>query len=240
MWKNQGDELQFVPVARVSEIIDVVWKPGTPTYRRGQYIEPCKLEFEKGIVKLDMIDKAQLLLEGPCDFMVMDTMHSFCIKGRASVTILSGGKGFEIKTPLARYIDQGTKFYLDVQDVKDELTVIEGSVDHVPFTGNPERLMQGNARRILLAKTIETISVEPNRFLDDNRFLQKLEQASAVVLATRQEGSQRYNDDPNLLVRFDFDTTDGKTAVNRSNRGRNLIPNAVIHAGKVDEVSFTD
>ena len=128
------------PPARLSRSAGArFYGPAADVFRPGQ-----EYALVAGTVELAFTSGALVLLEAPAAFEVRDGLRMTLKYGRGSVQVDERSKGFTVDTPVAKVVDRGTRFALDVGEGGDtEVHVLEGAAD----IGNVQ-LTRGDARRI--------------------------------------------------------------------------------------------
>jgi hypothetical protein len=112
-----------------------------------------------GTIEVAFRSGALVLLEAPAAFEVSDPLRMTLKYGRGSVQVDERSKGFTIDTPLAKVVDRGTRFALDVgEGGETEVHVIEGAADLGAL-----HLTRGEARRVGPQGTSE-IAFNTDRF----------------------------------------------------------------------------
>lgn len=117
-------------VATVTQLAEVAWSEGAPIFVPGQPLAPeSRIRFESGLAKLTFECGAEVVLEGPCDFMVRDAMVGVLHQGKITANVPRRAFAFAILSPGVDFIDVGTSFGLSVDDTgNSELHVFEGEV----------------------------------------------------------------------------------------------------------------
>ena len=77
--------------------------------------EGDRIELESGIVKLTYNCGAELLLEGPCRFVVVDAMQGKLCRGKLTADVPPRAFGFGVVCPNTDIIDLGTSFGIAVE-----------------------------------------------------------------------------------------------------------------------------
>ncbi|MDD3587549.1 MAG: hypothetical protein PHQ75_10245, partial [Thermoguttaceae bacterium] len=223
---QKGDEFQ--PVAVVEETIDAKWEPGQPILKRGQATGPNRVALRSGLVKLRYAHGAEIVLEGPGEYVLTSETALWCDRGQISATIPPGAIGYEVSTPYARFIDRGTEFAIAVSESFSRLDVVRGKVDvswapELPRSG----FTTGMAVQVDKASQIKQVSGEPGRYVDRVRFEKRLDD---FVLRETQElnrREERLRGDPNLAARFVL--SDPATGTIPNTGQQTDISDAVLH-----------
>ncbi len=83
-----------------------------------------------GSVQLQFPTGAEVIVEGPAVFHVVEMQRLHVSVGRCSVYCPPGAEGFAIDTPSARVVDRGTRFFVNViESLATEVHVVEGIAD---------------------------------------------------------------------------------------------------------------
>lgn len=115
-----------------------------------------------GTVELAFTSGALVLLEAPAAFELRNPLRMVLKYGRGSVQVDERSKGFTVDTPLAKVVDRGTRFALDVgEGGETEVHVLEGAAEVGTL-----QLTRGDARRIGSAG-ISTVPLDAERFPKD-------------------------------------------------------------------------
>jgi ferric-dicitrate binding protein FerR (iron transport regulator) len=97
-----------------------------------------------GTVELAFASGALVLLDAPAAFEIRDPLRMLLKYGRGSIQVDERSKGFTVDTPVAKVVDRGTRFALDVgEGGETEVHVLEGAADI-----GETRLTKGDARRV--------------------------------------------------------------------------------------------
>jgi hypothetical protein len=114
------------------------------------------LRFESGEVELVFDAGVEVVIRGPADFEVRTMDRAFSRLGKITARVGKDGQGFTIETPVAKVVDLGTEFAIEVSPSgSTDVAVFRGLVDLAvnstaanPGKGRPQRLGQGEAMRI--------------------------------------------------------------------------------------------
>ncbi len=140
-------------------------------FRPGQDVSPGPLAVDRGVLRLDFSNGAQVAVEGPAGLQILDEMHIVLDRGVVTATIPKSAVGFAVDTSVARIVDRGTAFGISVgDDGLTEVCVFDGEVevDHRvkgSTGGLPHRVVEGQAVRAFRASsTIDSVDFETTRY----------------------------------------------------------------------------
>jgi hypothetical protein len=89
-----------------------------------------ELELEQGVALITFVSGAQLRMEGPTSLRLDSANGAHLHHGRIAAKVPTTARGFIVASPLARFIDLGTEFTLQlVAEESFELHVFEGLVE---------------------------------------------------------------------------------------------------------------
>jgi hypothetical protein len=124
--------------ATVTQLSATTWKPGAREYHYGDALpNGSRICLESGMAKLTFECGAEVMLEGPCDFIVRDEMVGILTKGKIAANVPRRAFAFAILSPGVDFVDLGTSFGISVdENGKSELHVFEGEVLYSPTDAN--------------------------------------------------------------------------------------------------------
>jgi hypothetical protein len=143
------------PVQLLAEIVaeqGVVWSTDSSALQEGQWISKGRLQNDAGSFTLKFTGGPTVKVAGPATLDIESAMLVHLNSGQVTARIQKSNKGFAIKTPVARVVDQGTEFGVAARpDGKTDVIVFEGRVDVQEMAGvnrQPQSLVIGNGARI--------------------------------------------------------------------------------------------
>ncbi|QDU58700.1 FecR domain-containing protein [Aeoliella mucimassa] len=163
------------PAATLTGLVDCHWGDSVapPTY--GEPLDPGRrLDLRSGLAKLTFESGAQLILQGPSNFLVESSMDGSMDTGKLSAVVPVQAHGFKVSTPTAKVVDLGTEFGLEVDDRGDtEVHVFDGEVLTWPVDAKGEpteealSLLKDEAALIRHGQTLEQSSAKAHHFVRD-------------------------------------------------------------------------
>lgn len=124
-----GEEPPYpVLAAQLIGMVDAVWA-GAPPSRHGLESQST-FHLASGFVELEFDRGARVVIEGPCQFEIIDDNTMWIDHGTLVANVPEQAKLFSVKTPSADVIDYGTEFCVDVHaDGDTEVAVFNGLVE---------------------------------------------------------------------------------------------------------------
>lgn len=193
-------------VAMLNSAVDAQWNSQEEAPRLGAPIEPRWLRLKSGLAQVVFYSGARVVIEGPAEFQIISPSEASCRLGRLTAEVPPQARGFQIQTPQINVIDLGTVFALDVKERATELHVFKGSVEFLPASGIGRQNLQGGSGALAeQSRPLRLINANAAEFAS----LFDLQEKSVAAESSRcdhwRAASRRLNDDPSLLVHFDFE-----------------------------------
>jgi hypothetical protein len=115
--------------ATIVQLGKCTWQDSKSAHDDGDQLDDgSRIALRSGTIRVTFESGAQVLLEGPCDFIVDNAMHGTIVSGRLSATVPPRAYGFRIRSPEAEVIDLGTEFGVAVDHDNSEVHVFKGEV----------------------------------------------------------------------------------------------------------------
>ena len=196
-------------VAMLNRAVDVQWdRRGDPPWLGGP-LEPGWLRLKSGLAQIVFYSGARMVIEGPTDLKLISPNEVACQSGRLIAEVPPQAIGFRVSTPQMNVTDLGTSFGLEVKERRTELHVFKGSVEFQPATSTAKQNLKEGAGSVAESSgPARLISANPTTFA--SLFDLQLKSSTAEVLRHEQwrAASSRLDEDPSLLVHFDFEQRD--------------------------------
>ncbi len=133
-------------VAILTQSVGTQWRPGAPIPQPQGPVARGPLAIEKGILQLEFLSGAILVVEGPAELDLLSPMKAVCHRGKIRATVPPQARGFTISASGMEVVDLGTEFGLSVApDGKSEVQVITGEVRMQKGNGPKQSLLAGEA-----------------------------------------------------------------------------------------------
>jgi ferric-dicitrate binding protein FerR (iron transport regulator) len=193
-------------VAMLNRVVDTQWEQRSETPKLGSPLEPGSLRLKAGLAEIVFYSGARVVIEGPIELQIISPSEASCRSGRLVAEVPPQAKGFRVGTPQMSVTDLGTEFGVAVKELQTELHVFKGSVEFQPARGTTKQsLREGVGAVVDGAEAPRLITVNRAGFASLFDFQAKLVAAELARYDQWRAASRRLNQDPSLLVRFDFD-----------------------------------
>ena len=217
-------------VAMLNRVVDAEWAQGQATPRLGAPLEPGWLRLKSGLAQVVFYSGARVVIEGPAELQLVSPGEATCQGGRLIAEVPPQAKGFRVGTPQMNVTDLGTVFGVAVKDRQTELHVFKGSVEF-QSTVSPakQNLKEGAGAVTENSRAPQLITANPAAFAP--LFDWQLKSSNAEILRHEQwrAASSRLDEDPSLLVHFDFEQSDPTDwRLPNTSRRNNAPPDATI------------
>lgn len=167
--------VRFVPVrgksyAYVSGVYQAKLQGMQSSLQVGQYLDGKLIKLEKGLLKIQMNDGSEVLLEAPAEVSLEDDDQLFLIRGKLTANVPKEAVGFTVRTPSASIIDYGTEFGVKVDRyAKTEAHVLKGNIK-IGVGSNPRILeeilrLSANQAACVSGQTLREIPFGTNQFV---------------------------------------------------------------------------
>lgn len=98
--------------------------------RPGMRLKPGVLQLRQGLVQLEFLSGAKVLVQGPAELHILSPKSATLVSGQAAARVLQWGKGFVLNTRDAAFVDLGTEFAVGTDGRHgSELQVVDGEVE---------------------------------------------------------------------------------------------------------------
>jgi hypothetical protein len=195
-------------VAMLNRVVDAQWQADSEAPRLGVPLEPGWLRLKSGLAQIVFYSGARVVIEGPVEFQIVSPSEASCRNGRLTADVPPQARGFRIGTPQMNVTDLGTEFGLDVKERRTELHVFKGSVEFQGAIGAAKQSLKEGAGAVMEnSRPPKLITADQKAFA--SLFDLQLKSSAAEVLRHEQwrAASHRLDEDPSLLVHFDFDAS---------------------------------
>jgi hypothetical protein len=217
-------------VAMLNRAVDAQWNQRDEAPRLGAPLEPGWLRLKSGLAQIVFYSGVRVVIEGPTELQLVSPSEATCQSGRLIAEVPPQAKRFRVSTPQMNVTDLGTAFGLDVKERQTELHVFKGSVEfQSSASAAKQNLKEGAGAVTENSRAPRLITANPATFT--SLFDLQLKSSDAEVLRHEQwrAASSRLDEDPSLLVHFDFEQTDlADWRVPNTSKRKNTAPDATI------------
>ncbi|MBA4017976.1 MAG: hypothetical protein C0483_12450 [Pirellula sp.] len=181
-------------VATLSKNVACVWEGDEPL-RSGMRLLPGVIRLRSGTAELQFDGGAQLVLAGPVELNVESVTSAAVVSGKVLFRSDDTAEPFDLHTPMARLVDYGTEYAVEVGKTGEEVHVFDGEVRRSPRPAaepetelalNSVSVMAGEARRFLACDDVQGCSVP----LDAGRLRIRASAPAAAESAHRQSAGE--------------------------------------------------
>ncbi len=180
-------------VATLIRATNVAWpSDGTSWPELTRLARGDVLRFDAGEVELVFDTGVEVIVRGPADFEICGGDRAFSRLGKISARVGVDGEGFTIETPVARVVDLGTEFAIEVTSSGlTDVAVLQGRVDLAVNGSNGDghetearRLEQGEGLRVEPGgKVGRVMAISSDQFPDGSRSDRRPRDAEPIITA---------------------------------------------------------
>jgi hypothetical protein len=173
---------------------------------------------------------ARVVIEGPAELRLTSPSEASCRSGKLTAEVPPQARGFRVSTPQMNVTDLGTAFGLDVKARRTELHVFKGSIEFQPATSTAKQSLKEGAGAVTEnSRPPKLITANPAAFA--SLFDLQFKSSAAGVLRHEQwrAASSRLDDDPSLLLHFDFEQADASDwRLRNASAQKSAVPDATV------------
>jgi hypothetical protein len=219
-------------VAVLTRGVNMVWDRAGAAPSVNAPLSPGLLRLKSGVVEIEFYQGARLCVEGPAEVRLISAGEAFCSYGRFSAHVPPPARGFRIGTPKGDVVDLGTDFGLDLSGGSPELHVFKGEVElHQPkmkmrkvFGGVATALDQPAG-----AQPPPLLVADASAFAFSHELGARVNAAQQQSFERWREAGARWNSDPDLRIRFDFQEENGARSVrNAALHGQEIAAGTIV------------
>lgn len=153
-------DTQPLRFATLTQLIDAVWMHDAPHFHHGeQLVKGSRIALQTGMAKVTFDCGAEIVLEGPCDFVARNPMVGYLKSGKITADVPRRAFAFAILSPKVDFVDLGTSFGLNVGERGHaELHVFRGEV--LCSRSDPEEKDHGTVYHVTANNAVEFLAAE--------------------------------------------------------------------------------
>jgi hypothetical protein len=188
--------------------------PSVDSLTVGSPVSPGIFVLKSGLVQLEFLSGANVIIEGPAELELKSTKLIVCHRGKLRVRVPQQAKGFSVDTPHYRAVDLGTEFGVSVGDGDaTEVHVFQGEVelfdiDQLYRDTNSSALETLRIGAGLLTAgdgSEKRTAANSDKFVDIEHMLQILSKEGVKRYAAWKDQSKRWQTDPNTVLYYNFE-----------------------------------
>ena len=206
------DAIAWVPgdqVAMLARSADVEWIEPSSGATAGTRLARGWLKIARGIVQVDFLSGARVVIQGPAEFQLVGENEAFCRFGKVRAHVPDGAHGFKVGSPQLALVDLGTEFGMDVPaDGNTEVHVFEGSI---ALTGPVSRQLWKDESVRVEAGALRDVADSPTTYPDEVELTRKADAADLQRHTEWRAAAQRLAAEPALLAFFRADGEAGES-----------------------------
>ncbi|WP_442482125.1 LamG domain-containing protein [Aeoliella sp. SH292] len=216
----QGTEpaAYLAAVATIAGGVDAQFDEGV---KLGSRLSPGRLRLNRGIAQIAFDRGATVVLQGPAELEIVDAATCQLVSGSLSADVLPEASGFSIAAGGVKVAERDARFGLKTSpDTFTEVHAFGGELNLIDYRhpkDQQRRLAEGEALRWHAGENAEGIAPDPTAFVTNDKF----QEAQLVQEQQSYERwlaySQRWMNDPNVLLRYEFGEAVDQSIVNTVN-----------------------
>ncbi len=207
------DEATTSSVAVLSRGVNMEWDRSGGAPAVNAPLAPGLLRLRSGVAEIEFFQGARLCIEGPAEIQLVSAGEAFCRYGRFSAHVPPQARGFRIGTPKGDIVDLGTDFGLDLNGDSSEVHVFKGEVElHQPQTPM-RKLTSGTAAGLEQFGSTRTLVANAASFTFSRDLDARVTASGRHAFERWQESGARWNDDPDVRLRLDFQDEKGSRSL---------------------------
>ncbi len=198
--RSEAPEPTTEAVAVLTRIVDAEWDGPEGGPRLDAALSPGWLRLRAGLAQVEFHGGTRVLVEGPAELRLVSAGEAFVRSGRLTALVPPQGRGFRLGTPQSPIVDRGTSFGVLVGPSGTEVHVFSGEVE----VGR-ESLKSGEGLAVEDEGEPRRFPADPSGFTFPSDLAGRSAEAARGRHAAWLAAGARLDEDPSLLVRFDFE-----------------------------------
>ena len=199
-------------VAVLASVADATGS-GVKSLTIGAPVPAGRFALESGLVQLEFLSGANVVVEGPAELDLESTKLIVCHRGKLRVRVPEQAKGFSVDTPHHRAVDLGTEFAVSVgEGDASEVHVFQGKVELFDLDQTRRRVDASASETLRFGAGLRTsgdgseerIAANSDEFIDVERMLKIQSKEGQSRFSTWQQQSKRWRQDPHVVLYYGF------------------------------------
>jgi anti-sigma factor RsiW len=206
--RSVAPEVQAVAV--LGQASRASWSDASLPVNNGASLKPGKFTLNQGIVQLEFVSGASVVIEAPAKFELLSPNRVLCSLGKIRAHVPNQAIGFTVETPNYSAVDLGTEFTVQVDPTgESQFHVLQGEVDLRDARPDPsvapQRLTTGQGMRSSADGELSKLLDSKLAFVGTEQLLE----LATAALRERYNGWQRFSKQirsaPNVILYYGFD-----------------------------------
>lgn len=221
------------PFAIVGRTVDIVWSEDGANLAVGAAVGKRRIVFSSGLLQLDFLAGARLIVEGPADLELHSPTSTQVSRGSVRCDVSELGHGFELFAGGYSVVDLGTSFGLEVPVGRDpEVHVFDGAVS-ISTGRDDSRVEIAHSSAVRLsAGGIEQASFTSGKFPSPDDLDARADEHMTRSLARWRTAQERLRRDPDLIANYTFSEEGDSDRSARNHAGHGGCTDGFIVGGK--------
>lgn len=172
-----------------------------------------RFRVDSGMVQLDFLSGATVVVQGPAELDLVSTMKLNCLSGNVRAHVPPHAKGFTIDMPKHSAVDLGTDFAVSVSDDRSsQVHVLEGEVELFERSRDDSpkpklfALKDGQAISSNSDGHIIHLSAETDRFIGVEMLAELASSDESIRYLAWKNSSSRLEEQDSVIAYFDFES----------------------------------
>jgi hypothetical protein len=199
------------PVAILTRMVNVRWDPTEVALNEGSTLMRGRLRLTAGLIQVEFISGASMIVEGPCDLELLSPYKAVCHRGKLRAHVPPHAHGFTINAPGIDAVDLGTEFAIMIDDQgRGQVHVVEGELElrgvgAQPALSGVKLLTAGRGANFGLPGKFQEIVANPSNFVNRSQLLQLEQQHQRSRHERWLAHSRALRADPATVVYYSFE-----------------------------------
>ena len=204
-WSATRNGATSSAVAMLARTVDARWAGKSAPLRVGSALEPGWLRLETGLAQVVFYSGARVVIEGPTELQLISPTEVVCPAGRLLAEVPEAARGFHVKTTQINVVDRGTAFGIDATRGQTEVHVFKGEVEFSAEAMAKQSLGEGRAAMVQGSAPPQLMAASVATFVPMFEFQKRSLASEAIRYDQWRLASAQLNQDPSLVVHFDFE-----------------------------------
>lgn len=209
-------------VALLTKMLGTDWQGTAGAGHAGESLTPGRILLGSGVVELETLRGARLVIEGPADVELVAENEVVLHHGRLRVVVPESARGLLVRSSRFLLVDRSGAFGCVVNEQGGTVIhVFQGSVEVTDRVRDTRHVLQAGQSRTLAAAGGDDGVADPSMFVSDAELNRRVEEQARFRLEQWRAFGQALDRRDDVRVHLDFE--DGR-------RGTRLLSNRARHA----------